>query len=81
MSARQLKRIIGVDFGTSTSVVCYKDYPVEGPADPGQPKYVQFELRLSSTPTLVYIDEQGHKCFGHEAERGARQLLRVPVEG
>lgn len=63
------KRIIGVDFGTSNSVVCYKDYNDGEPADLTPPILVKFEgEKHSSTPTLVFLKEDGEKSFGHEAE-------------
>lgn len=73
-SEEKIIRNVGVDFGTSTSAIFYKDYHEDGSpvkqADEGTP--VKFELTHNTLPTLIFDDRNGNTCFGHEAERRAR---------
>jgi hypothetical protein len=65
-----IRRIIGIDFGTSTSVVCYKDY-ADGHQNGGsEPKHVEFE-GSNSVPTLVFVTDKGQKFYGPRAKMKA----------
>jgi molecular chaperone DnaK (HSP70) len=80
MPARKIIRCIGIDFGTSTSVVCYKDYP-DGRGDASEPK----ELRIRNNPlipTLIYCGESGTTLFGEDAVRkGMPELVGPKPKG
>jgi molecular chaperone DnaK (HSP70) len=70
MSSRKLKRLIGIDFGTSASVVCYKDYAEDDSTDLNAPTNLAWGLQNSSTvPTLIYSDEEGRKYYGYDADQ------------
>src|SRR5215210_4866504 len=72
-----VKRYVGIDFGTSTSAVCYKDYYEDNnPVEEGEAKPVWFgslwSERLPIVPTLVLIDdEEGETYIGAQAEEWA----------
>ncbi|MCX7771557.1 MAG: hypothetical protein N2376_00400, partial [Clostridia bacterium] len=66
-----IERVIGIDFGTSTSVVKIKTYK------DGQPlgslnavEYVHFDNK-DSLPTLIYETSDGKHLIGYEAENAA----------
>lgn len=68
MAATKIVRYIGIDFGTSSSVVCYKDYHPDGtPVTPGDPVMVKFSEYSNLIPTLV-LEDTGSRYFGDEAE-------------
>ncbi len=68
MAATKIVRYIAIDFGTSTSVVCYKDYNPDGtPINPGDPVMVKFTEYSNLIPTLV-LEDAGRIYFGEEAE-------------
>lgn len=69
MAATKFARYIGIDFGTSTSVVCYKDYHTDGtPVTQGDPIMVKFSEYSNLIPTLV-LEDTGSLYFGDDAER------------
>jgi molecular chaperone DnaK (HSP70) len=71
MAVTKFVRYIGIDFGTSTSVVCYKDYNPDGtPVTPGDPIMVKFSEYSNLIPTLV-LEDTGSLYFGDEAEMKA----------
>ena len=65
------ERVIGIDFGTSTSVVRIKTYK-DGKAidDKRAADYVRFNNR-NTVPTLIYETTDGKFFIGHEAENAA----------
>jgi molecular chaperone DnaK (HSP70) len=68
MAATKIVRYIGIDFGTSSSVVCYKDYHPDGtPVTPGDPVMVKFSEHSNLIPTLV-LEDAGSLYFGDAAE-------------
>ena len=71
MAGTKIVRYIGIDFGTSSSVVCYKDYRPDGtPVDTGDPHMVKFSEYSNLIPTLV-LEDTGSLYFGDEAETKA----------
>jgi molecular chaperone DnaK (HSP70) len=71
MATTKVVRHIGIDFGTSTSVVCYKDYYADGtPLTPDDPVAVKFTEHSNLIPTLV-LEDAGNLYFGDDAERKA----------
>ena len=79
------ERIIGVDFGTSTSVIRVKRYQDGKPlGDPLEVKQVTFNMGNSMVPTLVQKRESGETVFfGHEASiarRGNNTLANFKVD-
>ena len=66
-----VERIIGIDFGTSTSVVKIKTYKDNQPIDSRElADYVRFDNK-DSLPTLVYETNDGRYLVGYEAENAA----------
>jgi molecular chaperone DnaK (HSP70) len=66
-----VERIIGIDFGTSTSVVKIKTYKDDQPIDAREvADYVRFDNK-DSLPTLVYETTDGRYLVGFEAENAA----------
>lgn len=76
MAKERLTRYIGIDFGTSTSVVSFKDYRDGAPAAAEEPKLVVFEGNHPTVPTLVFTDAEGRRQFGYAAERQAGRSPR-----
>ena len=80
------ERIIGVDFGTSTSVIRVKRYQDGKPVgDPLETKPVTFNMGSTMVPTLIQKLPSGDAYFGHEAEiahRNAKtfQNFKVDIE-
>ena len=78
-SIEQIVRYIGIDFGTSTSAVFFKDYYEDGrPLDPGDAKPLMFG-RSPTIPTVILTDSAGYTHFGVEAQVRAQdnpELLR-----
>ena len=71
MAATKIVRYIGIDFGTSTSVVCYKDYNPDGtPVTRDDPVMVKFSEFSNLIPTLV-LEDAGRLYFGGEADAKA----------
>lgn len=66
-------RYIGIDFGTSTSVICYKDYSADGPLDSQEPRPIIFEQKYSTVPTLVLVDDAGNTYCGYAARQKAER--------
>lgn len=64
-----IEKIIGIDFGTSTSVIRVKEY------ENGQPlsgRLHTFEVKFDNTttvPTLIKKTKDGHYSHGHDAEK------------
>ncbi|MCX7771558.1 MAG: Hsp70 family protein [Clostridia bacterium] len=66
-----VERVIGIDFGTSTSVVKVKTYKDDMPLDAREMSdYVRFDNK-ASLPTLVYKTIDGKHLIGYEAENAA----------
>lgn len=66
-----VERIIGIDFGTSTSVVKVKTYRDSQPIDAREmADYVRFDNK-DTLPTLVYKTNDGRFLAGYEAENAA----------
>lgn len=66
-----VERIIGIDFGTSTSVVKIKTYKDNLPVDAKEiADYVRFDNK-DTLPTLVYETNDGRFLFGYEAENAS----------
>lgn len=64
-----VERIVGVDFGTSTSVIKVKTYMDGEPLGTRDlADYVHFDGIKSSVPTLVYTTNEGKHLVGYEAE-------------
>lgn len=67
----QIERIIGIDFGTSTSVIKIKTYKDKEPlGSKNAVEYVHFDNK-DSLPTLVYRTVEGGYLIGYEAEHAA----------
>ncbi|MGE5654016.1 MAG: Hsp70 family protein [Bacillota bacterium] len=66
---KSVSRYIGIDFGTSTSVVSYHDYADDGSTSEIEPRNVLFDMTRPTVPTLILTDPQGITYFGYEAER------------
>ncbi len=65
------ERIIGIDFGTSTSVIKVKTYKDNVPLGIANAvEYVRFDNK-DSLPTLVYETSEGRFLIGYEAENAA----------
>ena len=65
------ERIIGIDFGTSTSVVRVKTYKDNKPLrEKREADYVRFNNR-NTVPTLLYEAADGKYFYGYEAENAA----------
>ena len=64
-----VERIIGIDFGTSTSVIRVKRYNDGQPVgDPLEVKQITFDLGSTMVPTLVQKRDTGETVyFGHDA--------------
>lgn len=71
------ERIIGIDFGTSTSVIKIKTYKDNEPIGIANAvEYVRFDNK-DSLPTLVYETGEGKFLIGYEAENAAvKGILR-----
>lgn len=66
-----VERIIGIDFGTSTSVVKVKTYRDKEPLGSiNAVEYVHFDNK-DSLPTLAYRTIEGEYLIGYEAENAA----------
>jgi Molecular chaperone len=66
-----VERIIGIDFGTSTSVVKIKTYKDNEPLGPKSAvEYVHFDNK-DSLPTLVYMTNENKYLIGYEAKNPA----------
>lgn len=66
-----VERIIGIDFGTSTSVVKIKTYKDNEPIDAREiADYIRFDNK-DTLPTLVYETTDGRYLVGYEAENAA----------
>jgi molecular chaperone DnaK (HSP70) len=66
-----VERIIGIDYGTSTSVVKIKTYKNNQALDSREmADYVRFDNK-DSLPTLVYETTDGRYLVGYEAENAA----------
>lgn len=66
-----VERIIGIDFGTSTSVVKVKSYKDNEPLGSlNAVDYVHFDNK-DSIPTLIYETVEGKYLIGYEAENAA----------
>jgi cell division ATPase FtsA len=66
-----VERIIGIDFGTSTSVIKVKTYNNGVPIEAKEvADYVRFDNK-DTVPTLVYKTEDGRFLIGYEAENAA----------
>jgi molecular chaperone DnaK (HSP70) len=66
-----IERIIGIDFGTSTSVVKVKTYKDnESLGSKNTVEYVHFDNK-DTLPTLVYKTIEGKYLIGYEAENAA----------
>lgn len=66
-----VERIIGIDFGTSTSVIKIKTYKDNEPMDAKEmADYVRFDNK-DTLPTLVYTTVDGRYLVGYEAENAA----------
>jgi molecular chaperone DnaK (HSP70) len=66
-----IERIVGIDFGTSTSVVKVKTYKDNEPiGSTNAVEYVHFDNK-ASLPTLVYTTNEGKYLIGYEAENAA----------
>lgn len=66
-----VERIIGIDFGTSTSIVKVKTYENDQPIDAVEvADYVRFDNK-DTLPTLVYKTPDGKYLVGYEAENAA----------
>ena len=79
MTKTKIRRIIGIDFGTSSSVVCFKDY-ADGAQNAGEePKHVYFDFQ-PLVRTLVYTANDGLKSYGAEAgEKGKKRPENLHV--
>ena len=63
-----VERVIGIDFGTSTSVIKVKTYNDAGSVEAREMSdYVRFDNK-STVPTLVYTTADGRQLAGYEAE-------------
>jgi molecular chaperone DnaK (HSP70) len=75
-SIEEIVRYIGIDFGTSTSAVFFKDYYKNGERleqlDKGDAEPVNFG-RYPMVSTLVFIDAMDNAYFGEEAEVKAEE--------
>jgi molecular chaperone DnaK (HSP70) len=66
-----IERVIGIDFGTSTSVIKVKTYKDNEPLGIANAvEYVRFDNK-DSLPTLVYETSEGKYLIGYEAENAA----------
>lgn len=66
-----VERIIGIDFGTSTSVVKIKTYKDNDSLEAREiTDYIRFDNK-DSLPTLVYETTEGRFLVGYEAENAA----------
>jgi molecular chaperone DnaK (HSP70) len=66
-----VERIIGIDIGTSTSVVKIKTYRDNKPLDAIETTdYIRFDNK-DTIPTLVYKTAEGRFLIGYEAENAA----------
>lgn len=75
-STEKIIRYVGIDFGTSTSSVFFKDYYENGERleqlDKGDAKPLNFG-RYPTVSTLVLIDDMNSAYFGEEAEYKAEE--------
>jgi molecular chaperone DnaK (HSP70) len=66
-----VERVLGIDFGTSTSVIKVKTYKDGGPLGARDlAEYVRFGGG-STTPTLIFNAKDGRAFFGAEAENAS----------
>jgi molecular chaperone DnaK (HSP70) len=67
-STQKIVRFVGIDFGTSTSAIFFKDYYADGrPCDPGDAEPVMFG-KAPTVSTVVLTDPEGYTHYGEEAE-------------
>ena len=80
-----VERIIGIDFGTSTSVIRVKRYQDGAPVgDPLEVKQITFDMGSSMVPTLVQKRDNGETVFfGHDASishKGTKTFSNFKVD-
>ena len=80
-----IERIIGIDFGTSTSVIRVKRYQDGFPVgDPLEVKQITFDMGSSMVPTLVQKRDNGETVyFGHDANiphKGTKTFSNFKVD-
>ena len=80
-----IERIIGIDFGTSTSVIRVKRYKDGQPVgDPLEVKQITFDMGNSMVPTLVQKRDNGETVyFGHDANiphKGTKTFSNFKVD-
>ena len=80
-----IERIIGIDFGTSTSVIRIKRYQNGVPVgDPLEVKQITFDMGSSMVPTLVQKRDNGETVyFGHDANiphKGTKTFSNFKVD-
>ena len=61
-------RQIGIDFGTSTTVLRFKDYENGSDLKPNQPPEQLVYENKPTIPTIIFETEDGELLFGEEAE-------------
>lgn len=78
MSANKIVRYLGIDFGTSTTVVYYRDYREVAPDQfvpilDVPPRPILFGVNHETVPTLVFDDGKGTREYGYVAEELGRK--------
>jgi molecular chaperone DnaK (HSP70) len=75
-----LERNIGIDFGTSTTVVCYLDLR-EGRPESNEPLFVNWgERETNLLPSLIYEPRGGKPVFGRNAKDAHRNAGDAKTE-